>query len=179
MKDGIRKARGRFFLHSTLAVLAGCLCCITPLVLVLFGLASISTAVSVDNVLTGTFVWLFRSVGLLFVALALVVYFRRGGLCTLDAARRQRNRIINTVLLTLLFVIGSYIGFEYIVMGYWGRAAGLPWAPERWAYPAAGILLAAGGLLYAARFFPRMRKDMRSSAIELAEKGETKVSSRS
>lgn len=163
MKDGTRKAQKGIFLHSTLAVLTGCLCCITPLVLVLFGLASISTAVSVDNVLTGRYVWVFRSVALLFLALALVVYFRRRGVCTLDEARRQRNRIINSIVLTLLFAVGGYIAFEYIVMEYWGAAVGLPWAPERWAVVSSGALLAAGGLFYAL-FFRRTCRDGHSPA---------------
>lgn len=160
MKDGTGKARKGILLHSALALVTGCLCCITPLVLVLFGLASISTAVSVDNVWTGKYVWVFRSVALLFLALALVVYFRRRGVCTLDQARRQRNRIINTVLLTLLFTIGGYIAFEYIVLGYWGVAVGLPWMPERWAFVWSGILLGTAVLLL---FIRSRRKDTHSS----------------
>ncbi len=162
MKDGTRKAREGIFLHSTLAVLTGCLCCITPLALVLFGLASISTAVSVDNVLTGKYVWVFRSVALLFLALALVVYFRRRGVCTLDEARRQRNRIINSILLTLLLAVGGYIAFEYIVLGYWGVAVGLPWMPERWAFVSSGVLLGTGVLLLLfTRSFRRAHKESR------------------
>ena len=158
--DDPRRARLGILLGAALAIATGCLCCITPLVLVLFGLASISTAVSVDNVLTGQYVWVFRGVGLLFLATALVVYFRRRGVCTLDAARRQRNRVLNTVLLTLLFGIGGYIAFEYIVMEYWGRAVGLPWAPERWAFVWSAILLGAGVLLWSAtRWFRRASKD--------------------
>ncbi len=164
MKDGNRKARKGIFLHSALALVTGCLCCITPLVLVLFGLASVSTAVSLDNVLTGQYVWVFRSVALLFLALALVVYFRRRGICTFDQAQRQRNRIINTVLLTLLFAIGAYIAFEYIVLGYWGAAVGLPWTPPRWAYVWSGVLLGCGLLLLLlTRSFRRAHNDPRSS----------------
>ena len=151
--------------HSALALVTGCLCCITPLVLVLFGLASISTAISLDNVLTGQYVWVFRSAALLFLALALVVYFRRRGICTLDQARRQRNSIINTVLLTLLFATGGYIAFEYIVLGYWGVAVGLPWMPERWAFVWSAVLLGAGVLLLlSTRSFRRIRKDTDSPA---------------
>jgi len=128
-------------------------------VLVLFGLASISTAVSLDNVLTGRYVWVFRSVALLILALALVVYFRRRGVCTLDEARRQRKRIINSVLLMLLFAVGGYIAFEYVLLGYWGVAVGLPWRPERWAFVWSGVLLGTGVLLLLfRRSFLRSRK---------------------
>lgn len=172
--NGTRKARRGIFLGSALAIATGCLCCITPLVLVLFGLASISTAASVDSMLSGKYIWVFRSVGLLFLAVALVMYFRRRGICTLDAARRQRNRIINTVVLTLLLAIGGYIAFEYIALSYWGEVVGLPWAVERWAYLWAGILLAAGGLFYAL-VFRRTSKDTSSSAGDSAAKGESEA----
>ena len=165
MEDGTRIARKGILLHSTLAVLTGCLCCLTPLVLVLFGLASISTAIALDNVLTGQYVWVFLSVALLLQALALVVYFRRRGVCTLDQARRQRNRIMNTILLTLLFAIGTYIAFEYVVLGYLGVAVGLPWAPPRWAFVWSAALLGAGVLLLlSTRLVGRIRKDAHSPA---------------
>ncbi len=171
MKEGIRKARKGIFLHSTLAVLTGCLCCITPLVLVLLGLASVSTAVSLDNVLTGQYVWVFRSVALIFLVLALVLYFRRRGVCTLDEARRQQNRIINAVLLMLLFAIGGYIAFEYILLGYWGAAVGLPWMPPRWAFVWSGVLLGSGVLLLLfTRLFRLTREDTRSSVGDSEEK---------
>ncbi len=145
--DNPQKARKGIFKSSLLALAIGCLCCITPLVLVLLGLASISTAVGVDNLLSGPLVWVFRGTALIFLGIALVVYFRRRGVCTLDEARRQRNRIINTVLLTLLFAIGGYIAFEYILLSYLGGAVGLPWVAEHWAFVWAGILLGAGVLV--------------------------------
>ncbi len=165
VSDKPQKARRGIFLGSFLAIATGCLCCITPLVLVLFGLASISTAVSVDNTLSGKYIWVFRSVGLLLLAAALVVYFRRRGICTLDAARRQRNRIFNTVLLALLFAIGGYLAFEYVLLGYWGGAVGLPWAPEHWAMVWSGILLGAGLLvLLATRRLIRRHNDTPAAA---------------
>lgn len=162
MNNETRKDRQGILLFSVLSVMIGCLCCITPFVLVLFGLASVATAVSMDNLLTGQYVWALRIAALLFLGLGLVVYFRQRGICTLDAARRQRNSIINTVILTLLLVIGGYITFEYIVLEYWGAKVGLPWAPERWAFSAAGVLLAAAGLLYLG-FFRRAARGTHSS----------------
>ena len=94
------------FVLSALAALVGGLCCLTPVVLVLLGLASISAAASLGNVLYGDYHWEFRLVALAFLALALVIYFRRKGICTLDQARRERNRIINTSLLVLIFAVG-------------------------------------------------------------------------
>lgn len=143
-------------LVSAASVLIGCLCCVTPLVLLLLGLASVSAAASLDSVLSGRFAWAFRAAALLSLAVGLALHFRRQGICSLDAARRQRNRIMNTALLALFLVTGSYVGFNYIVLAYVGKAAGLPWSVERGAYPLAAVLLSAAALWYVV-FFRRAR----------------------
>jgi hypothetical protein len=141
--------KGIFLLSGLAAFVAG-LCCLTPIVLVLLGLASISVAAGLGNVLYGDYKWAFRAVALIFLALALVVYFRKRGICTLEEARRQRNRILNASLLVLIFAIGGYIAWNYIVVQYWGIAVGLPWAQydESWAIPAAAAVLGAAVILY-------------------------------
>jgi len=143
-----------FFLISLLAGLLAGLCCFTPIVLILLGLATLSAATSLGNVLYGSYAWYFRAGALVFLALALWFYFRRQGICTLDQARRQRNRIINTSLIVLIFAIGVYIIWTYIIVQYWGIAEGLPWAQydESWAIPAAAIVLGIGVLFYVLRF---------------------------
>jgi len=135
---------------SALAGVMGGLCCVTPIVLVLLGLASISAAADLGNVLYGNYRWAFRSVALAFLVLALVFYFRRRGICTLDQARRERNRIINTSLVVLIFAVGVYIFWTYFAVHYWGIAVGLPWAQydESWALPAAGVVLLIAVALY-------------------------------
>ncbi len=177
--DNLQKARKGIFKSSLLAVAIGCLCCITPLVLVLLGLASISTAVSVDNLLSGPLVWVFRGTALICLGIALGIYFRRRGVCSLDEARRQRNRIINTVLLTLLFAIGGYIAFEYILLSYLGGAVGLPWVAEHWAFVWAGILLGAGLLVLFSTFVIRRRgHHVHSEVGDSTEQSATESSSK-
>ncbi len=146
-KPGDRK--GILFI-SALAGLIGGLCCVTPVVLVLLGLASISVAADLGNVLYGDYRWLFRLGALAFLALALWIYFRRRGICTLDQARRERNRIINTSLVVVISAIGVYVFWTYIAVHYWGIAVGLPWAQydESWALPASLVVLGAAVLLY-------------------------------
>jgi hypothetical protein len=135
---------------SALAGLIGGLCCLTPVVLVLLGLASVSVAAGLGNVLYGNYAWWFRGAAFIFVALALVVYFRKKGICTLDEARRQRNRILNTSLVVLIFTVGIYIFWTYVALQYSGIAVGLPWAQydESWALPASAIVLGVALLLY-------------------------------
>ena len=142
--------RKGIFLISALAGIIGGLCCVTPVVLVMLGLASLAVATDLGNVLYGEYRWLFRGGALLFLALALFFYFRSRGICTLDGARRERNRIINTTLLVLIFAVGIYIFWTYVAVHYWGIAVGLPWAQydEGWAIPAAALVLAVAFLLY-------------------------------
>jgi hypothetical protein len=113
-------------------------------VLVLFGLAGISIANDLGNKLYGDYKWAFRAAALVFLTLGLVVYFRRRGVCSLDEARRQRTRILNVALLSLLAAISLYVFWNYVVLYYWGIAAGLPWAQwdESWAIPLSAALFA-------------------------------------
>jgi NADH:ubiquinone oxidoreductase subunit 6 (subunit J) len=151
MKPTEAKAdRKGILLMSGLAALIGGLCCVTPVALVLLGLASLSVAADLGNVLYGDYRWAFRLAAVAFLGLALWVYFRKRGICTLDQARRQRNQIINTTLVVLIAAVGMYIFWTYLAVHYWGIAVGLPWAQydEGWALPASAAVLAAAVVLY-------------------------------
>jgi NADH:ubiquinone oxidoreductase subunit 6 (subunit J) len=151
MNEGQSQSDRRgIFLLSGLAALVGGLCCLTPIVLVLLGLASISVAASLGNVLYGDYHWEFRLAALVFLALALVVYFRRRGICTLDQVRRQRNRIINASLVVLIFAVGIYVFWTYVAVHWLGIWVGLPWRQydESWAVPLSAAILGAAAILY-------------------------------
>jgi hypothetical protein len=149
-KNAAESDRKGIFLISAMAGIIGGLCCVTPIVLVMLGLASLAVATDLGNVLYGEYRWLFRGGALAFLGLALFFYFRSRGICTLDGARRERNRIINTSLLVLIFAVGVYILWTYVAVHYWGIAVGLPWAQydEGWAIPLSALVLAAAFLLY-------------------------------
>jgi hypothetical protein len=150
------------FLISALAGIVGGLCCVAPIVLVMLGLASIAVATDLGNVLYGQYRWLFRGGALL----ALFFYFRSRGICTLDAARRERNRIINTSLLVVMFAVGTYILWTYVAVHYWGIAVGLPWAQydESWAIPASVLVLGAAFVGYWLVFRRAGRRNNRHAA---------------
>ncbi len=150
MPNSSGKSGKDILLVSALAGLIGGLCCTTPVVLVLLGLASISAANDLGNNLYGAHRWIFRGAALVFLVLALVIYFRRKGVCTLDQARRQRNVIINTSLVALIAAAGIYILWTYVVVQYWGIAEKLPWAQydESWAIPASPVVLGVAVILY-------------------------------
>jgi hypothetical protein len=138
------KDRKAVVVLSLLTGLVGGLCCLTPIVLVLVGLAGVSAANSLGDKLYGDYKWEFRAAALVFLVLALFIYFRKSGICTLDQAKRQRNRIINITSLVLIASTAFYVFWTYIVLHYWGILAGLPWAvwDESWALPASAVLFA-------------------------------------
>ena len=105
------------------------------------------------------------------MALALVFYFRRRGVCTLSDARRQRNRIVNTSLFVLIFSVGIYIFWTYVAVQHWGIMVGLPWAQydESWALPTSVVVLAIGVLLYW-RSFHRISRRPKPNSSKAAER---------
>ena len=109
------------------------LCCLPSLVLVLFGLASVSTAAALsDRLYGGPTRYVLYAVSLALAAAGLVIYFRRRGICTLDAARRARQRIMNTTLLVLLGGVLTYLIWNYVILDLLGIAVGLPWQLPSW-----------------------------------------------
>ena len=107
---------------SSIPVVVASLCCLSPVILVALGLTSVAFGASLADVFYGEYKWAFRGVGLLGLAVALVVYFRRTvGICTLDEAVKRRNEIINMVALSLIVSVVGYIFFLYVVVEYAGK----------------------------------------------------------
>lgn len=96
------------------------LCCLSPVIVVLLGLGSVTFASTLADTLYGEYKWVFRSIGLIMLVVALILHFRRQGVCTLDQAKRERSRIINTVIITLTTGIVGYIIFLYVIVHYAG-----------------------------------------------------------
>ncbi len=109
------------FKVTGLPVLFASLCCLSPLVLVLLGLSTVSFAGGLADVLYGDYKWIFRGVGFVLLITSAIVYFRRQkGICTIDEAKKRRREIINTSLLFLIIGVLGYIFFLYVVVHYWG-----------------------------------------------------------
>jgi len=109
-------------LHITgIPVVVASLCCLTPVIIVLFGLGSVSFAASLADTLYGEYKWVFRGVGFALLALSLVWYLRRTkGICTIDEAQKRRNEILNLAVLVLATGIVGYFFFLYVVVEYIG-----------------------------------------------------------
>ncbi|HCX45199.1 TPA: hypothetical protein DGT35_01195 [Patescibacteria group bacterium] len=118
LKEAIKVAR--------IPVLVASLCCLSPIILVLLGLATVSFAGSLADIFYGEYKWIFRLVGLALLTLTTFLYLRRSkGICTIDEAKKRRKEIINTVLLILIVGIIGYTFFLYVVVHYIGVFLGL------------------------------------------------------
>lgn len=104
------------------------LCCLAPVILVLFGLSTVAFAISLTDLLYGQYKWWFRLVGLILLTASFVIYLRRSkDICTIDQAKQQRNEIINLALIVLSAGIIGYILWFYVAveliglwLGIWG-----------------------------------------------------------
>jgi hypothetical protein len=62
---------------SSIPVFLASLCCLSPVILVLLGLSTVSFASSLADTFYGQYKWVFRVVGLLALLLSLAYYLRR------------------------------------------------------------------------------------------------------
>ncbi|PCI89725.1 hypothetical protein COB18_02870 [Candidatus Kaiserbacteria bacterium] len=114
------------FKVTGIPVLFASLCCLSPLILVVFGLATVSFASSLADIFYLEYKWYFRAAGLVFLLGSLVLYFRRSkGICTIDEAKKRRQEIINKTLLFLITGIFGYIFFLYVIVHYIGVLLGV------------------------------------------------------
>ena len=113
------------------------MCCFPSIVLVMFGLASVSSATALSNNLywgENGFWWFRPALTLLsigFVIAGLVLYFRKDGICSLDDVRRQRQRVINTSLIVAISSVLAYIVLNFVILTEIGIALDLPWESSR------------------------------------------------
>ena len=111
---------------TRLPVVVASLCCLSPIILVLLGLATISFAGSLTDILYGQYSWVFRLTGIILLAISIFFYLRQSkGICTIDEAKKRYREIINTILLVLIVGVLGYIFFLYVVVHYIGVFLGI------------------------------------------------------
>lgn len=109
-----------------LAALVGGLCCFTPVVLVLLGLGTVSFAASLTDTLYGVYKWAFRGAAAVFLLGGLIWYFyAKEGVCSFDAVKRKKRRIINMVLITFSIAILAYVIWLYVLVELIGKFLGI------------------------------------------------------
>ena len=110
----------------SIPALLASLCCLSPVILVLLGISTVSFGASLADTLYGDYKWLFRAVGFLALLVSVIVYLRRKrGICTLDDAKRRRTEVVNVVMLALIGGVLAYLFFLYVVVHYVGVFLGL------------------------------------------------------
>lgn len=106
---------------TSIPVFLASLCCLSPIILVLLGVSTISFAGSLTDVLYGQYKWIFRIFGILALFGSLAFYlYRKKGVCTIDEVKKRRNEIINYVALSLVAGVLGYMFFLYVVVHYIG-----------------------------------------------------------
>lgn len=113
------KSNHSLFKFAFIAAFVSSLCCISPIFFVLLGLASASAAAYWGNYLFFGYWDRFLAIGFLLMAWGLLIYWRRRGICTFDAAKRQRRKIINSILLAIPLFLGLYVLLEIVSELIW------------------------------------------------------------
>ncbi len=113
------------------------MCCLPSVVLVMFGIASVSTGAALSDTLywgEDGYSWfrpLMLTIAAFTVCIGLVFYFRSKGICTIDQAKRERRKIINTSILIIIISYLSYLLLNYVILTEIGILFGLPWESSR------------------------------------------------
>lgn len=118
----MNRDKKELMLISLGAAFIASLCCVTPVILVLLGLSTVSFAGALSNTLYYGYRLVFISAGLTFLIIALVYYYRRKGICSIDDVKRNKNLIINLTLTLLIITIVVYLVWNYLILeyiGYW------------------------------------------------------------
>jgi hydrogenase-4 membrane subunit HyfE len=113
-----------------LGAVTASMCCLPSVVWVLF--AGSSAIIAADQLSNNLYYGIARpiiyAISLAMVGAGLVIHFRSRGVCTLDQAKKERRRIINTTLAVLTSTFVIYFIWNFIVLELVGIALGLPWA---------------------------------------------------
>lgn len=113
------------------------MCCLPSVVLVMFGIATVSTGAALSETLywgEDGYSWfrpLMLTIASITVIMGLVFYFRNQGICTIDQAKRQRRKIINTSIIVIIVSYLSYLLLNYVILTELGILFGLPWESSR------------------------------------------------
>ena len=105
------------------------LCCLPSVIWVLFaGSSAIVAADQLSNDLYYSWVrFALYGVSFSMVSYGLVLYFRNQGVCTLDDAKRERRRVVNTTLAVFTATVLAYLIWNFVVLEIIGITIGLPW----------------------------------------------------
>ena len=61
------------------------------------------------------------------ISIGLIIHFRKRGICTLNDAKKNQRRIVNTSLAVFTISIIFYLIWNYVILEIIGIVIGLPW----------------------------------------------------
>ena len=88
------KSLRRGLLLGLASGLAAITCCVSPVVLVLIGVATAAEAVTLGDTLYYEYGWYFRAAGFLIAALAVFLFLRGRGVCNVRGAYQYRRMLM-------------------------------------------------------------------------------------
>ena len=97
--------------------LAAITCCVSPIVLVLLGVATAAEAVTLGDTLYYDYGWYFRGAGFGIAALAVYLFLRGRGVCNVRGAYRYRRMLIVLVASGAATYAGLFWFTKYL--GIW------------------------------------------------------------
>ena len=99
------------------------LCCVPSIVLVMLGISTTTAAAALsDRLYWGIARPILYAISIAMLSAGLWIYFRRQNICTLDDVKRNRNRIINTILIVFILSYVIYFVWNYIILEIIGLA---------------------------------------------------------
>jgi len=87
----------------------GILCCISPVILVLLGLSTVTAAIAMGNNLFYNYKLYFIGASVIFLVIALALYLKQKKQCSISGVRKNLNLIILSVFIAIL----TYTFFYY------------------------------------------------------------------
>ena len=115
-EPGNRSLRRGLLLGLT-SGLAAITCCVSPIVLVLLGVATAAEAVTLGDTLYYDYGWYFRGAGFGIAALAVYLFLRGRGVCNVRGAFRYRRMLIVLVASGAATYAGLFWFTKYL--GIW------------------------------------------------------------
>ena len=110
------------------SALLASMCCFPSVLLVGLGLMTVSAGDALSNDLYfGPARWILYGLTIVLLSFGLYRHFQNQGICTIDHAKRERRRIVNTTILVLIVTFAIYFIWNYLILELLGIAVGLPW----------------------------------------------------
>ena len=115
--EPVNRSLRRGLLLGLASGLAAITCCVSPIVLVLLGVATAAEAVTLGDTLYYDYGWYFRGAGFGIAALAVFLFLRGRGVCNVRGAYRYRRMLIVLVASGAATYAGLFWFTKYL--GIW------------------------------------------------------------